>query len=70
MVLKALDILQNAFGLRNVILPLALDKSDPYSYINNVREPDSMPDVGWERHRSTCGWAYAGWAFETAVRAA
>ena len=43
-----LDILQDTFGLPNVNLPLALDKGDSYSYINNVRESDPMPNAGWE----------------------
>jgi hypothetical protein len=43
-----LDILQDTFGLRNVNLPLALDKGDSYSYINIVRGPNPMPNAGWE----------------------
>jgi hypothetical protein len=42
------DILRDTFGFRNVNLPLPLDKADSYSYINNVKEPDPMPNAGWE----------------------
>lgn len=48
-VLATLDILQRTPGRRSGVLPPALDMGDPRAYISDVREPNPMPNVGWER---------------------
>ena len=48
-VLTTLDILQRTPDRRGGVLPPALDMGDLRSYITNVRKPNPMPNVGWER---------------------